>query len=150
MENFETKKTEVLWDKEKLKQVQDFVEDMNKLWFKNWDRKIKNWNTRLSMESMRGDWWSYIKINLTKAWKEVFYYEMKANMFYKENWEDRPLGVTMKIDWKKMSYSGDEKNEHWIYNNYNLLAKAKEYQNEIEIMINKKDLADLKKEMIKK
>lgn len=149
MEKFEAK-TEELSDKEKLKQVQSFVEDMNKLWLKNWDRKITKWDTTLKIESQRWDWWSYVKFNFTKAWKEVFSYEMKANMFYKEKWEDRPVSVTMKIDWKKMSYSGDEKNEHWKYNNYNVLTKAKQYQDEIETMINKKDLADLKKEITKK
>lgn len=149
MENFETK-TEVLWDKEKLQQIQSFVEDMNKLWLKNWERKITTWDTKLNIESVRWDGWSYVKFNLTKKWKEVFSYEMKANMFYKENWEDRPVSVTMKIDWKKMSYSWDEKNEHGLYNNYNLLAKAKKYQDEIELMINKKDLKDLKKEILEK
>lgn len=155
MEKFETK-TEVLWDKEKLQQIQSFVKDMNALWLKNWDRKITTWDAQLKIESVRWDWWSYVKFNLTKKWKEVFSYEMKANMFYKENWEDRPVSVTMKIDWKKTSYSGDEKNEHGIYNNYDLLVKAQEYQNDIELMINKKDLRinqkkdlkNLKKEII--
>lgn len=146
MEKFETK-AEVLWDKEKLEQIQTFVKDMNTLWLENWERKITTWDKKLKIDSLRWDGWSYVKFNLTKAWKEVFSYEMKADMFYKENWENRPVSVTMKIDWKKIVYSGDEKNEHGIYNNYNLLTKAKEYQNEIELMI---DLKNLKEKVTRK
>lgn len=146
MEKFETK-AEVLWDKEKLEQIQTFVKDMNALWLENWERKITTWDKKLKIDSLRWDGWSYVKFNLTKAWKEVFSYEMKADMFYKENWENRPVSVTMKIDWKKIVYSGDEKNEHGIYNNYNLLPKAKEYQNEIELMI---DLKNLKEKVTRK
>ena len=144
------KNKEALSDKEKLLKVQSFVEGMNALWLKNWDRKITKWDTTLNIWSLLSDGWSYVKINLTKNWKEIFAYEMKANMFYKESWEDRPVSVTMTIDWKKMSYSGDDKNEHGIYNNYNLLEKAKEYQARIELMIIWQDRKDFQKEIINK
>lgn len=149
MENFETKKTEVLWDKEKLKQVQDFVQEMNKLWWGQSDKIISKWNTKLQIESNRWDWWSYVKFRLSKSWKEVFSYDMSADMFRKD-WK---VWVTMKIDWETMSYSWDEDNEHWIYNNYQLLDNAELYQQEIlqiiEIENNKKKEAQLKKQIKK-
>lgn len=151
MLNRPSESPEKLSDKEKLKDVQNFVKDMNEIWFEQWDRSINQWNTKLKIESVRWDGWSFVKLNLIKNWKEVFVYDMHASMFHQENWEDRPVWVTMKIDWKTMSYSWDENNEHWIYNNYHLLEWAKKHQKEILSMIeidnNKRKEAKLKKEI---
>lgn len=133
---------EKLSDKEKLKQVQNFVKDMNDLWFKAWDQKIAKWTTKLETQSLRWDWSSFIRISLTKNWKELFKYDMNASMFHKENWKERPVWVTMKVDWKILSYSWDENNEHWIYNNYELLDKASQYKKEIKSMLKSKEIAE--------
>ncbi len=146
MEKFETK-TEKFSDKEKLEQVQDFVKEMNQLWRDQWDKTISNWDSKLQIESNRWDGWSYAKFILTKNGKEIFNYDMSADMFRK----DRAVWITIKIDWKTMSYSWDENNKHWIYNNYQLLEKAKTYQKEILSMIeinnNQKKENALKKEI---
>ncbi|MCF7834586.1 hypothetical protein K9M48_00825 [Candidatus Gracilibacteria bacterium] len=151
MLNRPSESPEKLSDKEKLKDVQNFVKDMNEIGFEQGDRSINQGNTKLKIESVRGDGGSFVKLNLIKNGKEVFVYDMHASMFHQENGEDRPVGVTMKIDGKTMSYSGDENNEHGIYNNYHLLEGAKKHQKEILSMIeidnNKRKEAKLKKEI---
>ena len=143
-------KKEELSNKEKLSQVQDFVEKTNQIWFDYWETNIKKDNTDLKIESIRWDWASSVKISLSKQWKEVFDYEMNADMFYKDKWEKRPVWVLMQIDWKTMSYNGDENNEKWEFKNHELLKKAESYKQEIEKLIFQNELGNLKKEIKEK
>lgn len=143
-------------DSQKLKEIQGFVENMNDFWLR-WDNDetISIWDNKLKIDGFVWDGWSFVKIILSKNWKETFNYNMNYDMFhdnkdiYWNKTEDRPVWVTMKIDWKILSYSWDFSNKHWIFKNYELLNKAKEYQKEIISMMTKNDLNKLKKEIKK-
>lgn len=129
-------------DKEKLKQVQNFINDMNEIWFWQWEKTIKEGDTTLKIESVWWDWSSFVKINMSKAGKEVFNYHMSADMFHKERWEKWPVWVTMKIEGKEMSYSWDDKNEHWVFDHHELLEKAAQYKKEIKSMLKSKEITE--------
>lgn len=126
---------ERLSDQEKLKQVKEFIKEAYKFWIEYWERNIKQWNKELNILDASVDGtWSKIHFYIEKNWDKVFEFNLDESNSI-EKWKTRTTWVTMEIDWKKMSYSWNHYDEHWIYNNFHLLDWAKKYLKEAQDMI---------------
>ncbi len=143
-------------EQKELKEIQSFIQEMNSLWLNNWpnrwetNRTIYYEDWMLQIESMLWDWGSFVNFSLVKNGKEIFVYNMSADILYEWRGEDRPVWITMKINGKTLSYSGDMENKHWLYNNFHLLEEAKKYKEEIEEIINTRNAIDALKEEVTK
>lgn len=122
-------------DKEKLQQVQKYFKDMNRLLSSVSTENISYNGYTLSIKSNRWDAWYSTEATLRKWGKEVFIFDLNANMFHEEAGDDYPVNGTMKADWKTLFYHGDENFDHGIYSNHDVLWKAETYKTIIKNMI---------------
>ena len=121
---------EKLSDKEKAKQIEKFIFDMNELIMNKGKWYTKKNGTELSINKLI--WWdagSEFELSLKKNGKVVMIYSYKADVFREGN----PVSMQCKVDGKMMNYTSDGKK--WTYDHYEPLAQAKKYMQEIKNMI---------------
>ncbi len=124
-------------DKEKLKKVQTYFKDMNKILGTVYpdNTTISANGYKLSLKSTRWDSGYSTDATLTKWGKEVFVFELNSNMFHKEEWNDYEVNGAMTAWGNTLFYHGDKDFNHGLYDNYNVLAKAESYTSIVKKMV---------------
>ncbi len=120
-------------DKEKMKDIQEFNANMIDI-VNQWDKTIIKAPYKLQTEFAFWDWWSRWDISLTKNNKETLSYHYS----FESGRKPREIWVTIKVDWKIISYNTDYNSNKWVFDNYDSLAKAKEYQKIVQELISSK------------
>lgn len=140
---------EKLADKEKLKQVQKFMDDMNEFISKNvkwhgpsWSADFTKWDVKIHMESAIGDSGNLNSLSFTKKGKLILSYNFFVDSLYQDSGLERPVNMDVAVDGKAAYYNGNfEKEESWylkwIYNHYEVFQSATKYLKEMQELLKK-------------
>ena len=124
-------------DKEKLKKVQTYFKDMNKLLGTVYpdDATISADGYKLSLKST---WWDAgysTEATLRKWGKEVFIFDLNSDMFHKERWDDYEVNGVLTLWKNSLFYHGDRNFNHGLYDNYDILNSAQSYTSIVKKMV---------------
>ena len=120
-------------DKQKLQDIQEFNISLKNI-VEKWDKTITKSPYKLQTNFGFWDWGSRWDISLVKNNKEILSYHYS----FEEGRKPREVWVTIKVDWKIITYNTNYNSNKWVFDNYDSLAKAKEYQKIVQELISSK------------